>query len=254
MKQRTVRRIFPLTAGCIFCLALTANLAAAPAAEKAVSSNAISSPGMFPGNPFIGVWQAGDAVYNFTADGNFTTVSTHCCGLRFLDEYSYYIYKDTLITYGALMGGSPNIKQYSFAVLNTGAIKVTSGGGTEWLYSRLSEIPHELIAREEDFFGYAPEQNGTNPFAGKWNVEAGNLQSRGAKSLEFRTDGTASIRSGGGRSTESCYLVREDGLALITLKGKTPLIQEYTFEAQKEGITVNEKETGLLWAFLKKGN
>jgi hypothetical protein len=243
MRQRKARQIFSSIAGCIFFFTLTANLAAAPAAEKTVSSEGVSLSGESTGNPFIGVWQAGDATYEFFANGTFTVISTHCCGLRFQDEYSYFILKDTLFTYGALMGGPPELKQFTFDAQGADAIRVVSTGGNEWMYTRFDGESEKV----EDFFGYGGGHLEVNPLLGTWDAPG-----KGLRSMAFQDDGTVVSRPVLGKPAAAVYLVRENGLALIVPGRAKPLIKEYTYEEQGEGIALNEKGKDVPAYFLRK--
>jgi hypothetical protein len=212
---------------------------AAPSADGSV----VLEAGGGAENPFIGVWQAGDATYEFFADGTFTVISTHCCGLRFQDEYSYFIQKDTLFTYGALMGGPPDLKQFTFDAQGADAIRVVSTGGNEWIYTRFTGESEEV----EDFFGYGGGHLEVNPLLGTWEASG-----KGLRSMAFQDNGTVVIRPNRGQPQESVYLVRENGLAVIQEGKKGPVIREYTYEEQGEGIALNEKGKDVPAYFLKK--
>jgi hypothetical protein len=197
-------------------------------------------------NPFTGIWQAGDSTFSFKENGTFTTVSTHCCGLRFLDEYTYFIHDGTLLTYGAMMGGTPSIRKYRFAAGGEGAILVVTEGGTEWLYTRLPELPEEHSRLEEEYRLYVPPGEITNPFTGRWNVQAS-----GVRSFDFRANGTVYTRNASGRGSEACYLVREDGIAFIDVSGKGfPGVTEYVFEIRGENVLMYEKGAETPWGVL----
>lgn len=220
---------------------------ASPAADG--SGPGIPGTGEGAVNPFIGVWQAGDATYEFFADGTFTVISTHCCGLRFQDEYSYFLREDTLFTYGALMGGPPALKQFTFAVQDADAIRVVSSGGTEYQYTRFDEESalEAALKAEEDFFGYGGGHLEENPLLGTWDTPG-----KGLRSISFRDNGTVVFRPNRGPAVEAGYLVRENGLAVISPRGKGPAVREYTYEAGPGGIALCEKGRDVTAYFLGK--
>jgi hypothetical protein len=166
------------------------------------------------GNPFLGkLWiNDGGFIYTFGRDG--TICVEHHCGLKFERQFSYLIWKNILVIYGAEMDSADTLRAGTIRAAGDSIIFSTTGGET------ITYTPAGAGAGET---GAVPD----NIFTGTWLA--------GGALYEFTAGGTI-VQAG--KSAGHSYLVRKDRLVTLSHE-RFPALREYRFEKTGNGITVS---------------